>query len=254
MRFSAKKDIVIAAHRGNPCMVAENTMESFRSAIELGADMIETDIHLTQDGELVLMHDDDVKRMTGVSGLVRHMTLEEIQQLTVGDPTLAMHVPTLKEFLELCAPVKDLLLDLEIKVYAHTEGIERMKETVDKTIALCDTFDLQNRILFNSFDAAVLEYIHKKYGKRFLLHGYYPYHDIMRNITIDPAEYLDYACYWGTGETAKKCCEALLSQGIAPCTGSRTAEKDFFEHASFGCAMFTENDPASALRWREQLK
>lgn len=254
MQFKAKNGVVIAAHRGNSKFVAENTLEAFRSAIALGVDMVETDIHMTKDGELVIMHDSDVKRMTGVSELVRNMTFEEVRTLKVGDPALNMQVPTLKEFLDLCAPVQGLLLDLEIKVYSDVEGYDRMTEAVDKTIALCSEYSLAGRILFNCFDAAVLEYIYQKHGNRFLYHGYYPYCEIMRNVTVDPEKYLDYACFWASGEQAKQSCKALISQGVAPCSGCDTAENTFFELASYGCAMFTENDPKTVLKWRDQLK
>ena len=58
MRFDAEKGIIIAGHRGNPAEFTENTLESFKSAVDLGVDMIETDSHTTKDGKLVLMHDD----------------------------------------------------------------------------------------------------------------------------------------------------------------------------------------------------
>ena len=254
MQFKAKNGVVIAAHRGNSKFLPENTLPAFQSAIELGADMLETDIHITKDGELVLMHDDDVKRMTGVSGRVYNMTFEEVRALRVGNPALNLQVPTLKEFLDLCAPVKGLLLDLEIKVYSDAEGYEIMTEAVDKTIALCNNYPLENRILFNCFDAAVLEYIYKNNGHRFLYHGYYPYREIMHNVTVEPEEYLDYACFWAGGEQAKQCCQTLLNQGVAPCSGSNTPEPVFFELAGYGCAMFTEDNPKSALEWRNKLK
>ena len=253
MQFKAKNGVVIAAHRGNSKFVAENTLEAFRSAIALGVDMVETDIHITKDGELVLMHDDDVRRMTGVFGRVCNMTFAEVQNLCVGDPSLNFRVPTLKEFLDLCAPVPGLLLDLEIKVYSDAEGYDIMTEAVDKTIALCSKYPLENRILFNCFDAAVLEYIYQKHGNRFLYHGYYPFREIMRNVTLDPARYLDYACFWAGGEQAKESCKALMQLGIAPCSGCDTAKEQFFELAGYGCAMFTENNPKQALQWRDQL-
>ena len=74
MTFEAKKNIVIAGHRGNPAAFPENTMDSFRSAVELGVDMVETDIHVSRDGKLVLIHDHEVDRTTDGTGLVREKT------------------------------------------------------------------------------------------------------------------------------------------------------------------------------------
>ncbi len=68
MRFNTKNKIIVAGHRGDPAHAAENTLKSFKSAIDLGADMIETDIHSTKDVHLVLMRDADVSRTTDGSG------------------------------------------------------------------------------------------------------------------------------------------------------------------------------------------
>ena len=256
MKFNAEKGIVIAGHRGDPAHHPENTMESFRAAIACGADMIETDVHLTRDGMPVLLHDHDLAR-TGVgrsasAGRICDLTAAEAAQLNVGTAAQPMQIPTLEELLALTAAAPTLLLDLEIKVYLADEGAARVDEVIEKTVALIEKYHLDGRVLFNSFDAFVLERIHQKYGRRFLLHGYYPY-DIMANVQADPASYLDYACYWASGEKAKASCDFLIAHGIAPCTGSHTPEADFFEAARLGCAMFTENDPAAAIRWRDRL-
>lgn len=252
MKFETGNKILIAGHRGNPSEFPENTMASFQSAVEIGVDMIETDIHLTKDGVLVLIHDNDVDRTTDGTGPVSEKTYEDIRKLNAGTEEIPCSIPTLSEFLEYCASVPDLLLDLEIKVYLNDEGSERVKYAVDETIKMCEEKGLGDKIILNSFDAYVLEYIYKTYGKKYLIHGYYPY-SIMDNIKLDPTEYLDYACYWASGEESKKKCDDLLNLNINPCTGSNTQEKDFFEAVSFGCKMFTENDPARLIEWRKQL-
>ena len=252
MTFVAKKNIVIAGHRGNPAAFPENTMDSFRSAVELGVDMVETDIHVSRDGKLVLIHDHEVDRTTDGTGLVREKTFEELEALNAGTAERPAKIPTLREFLEYCAGVPGLFLNLEMKVYLDDEGPERVAYAVDETVKLCEELGLSKRILFNSFDAYVLEYIYRTYRRKYLLHGYYPY-DIMSHVELDPAEYLDYASYWSSGEGAKRKCGELKALGIEPCTGSNTKEADFYEAASYGCGMFTENDPKSALAWREFL-
>lgn len=253
MNNKCDKGIIIAGHRGDPKNFPENTLESFKSAIDTGADMIETDIHATLDGELVLIHDHDVKRTTDGEGLVKDMTFEQIRALNAGDENRFMNVPTLSELLELAQNSDRLLLDLEIKVYLNDEGEDRVAYTVDKAVELCERYGISDeRIMFNCFDAYVLEYIHKKYGKRFVLHGYYPF-DILANIKSDPLSYLDFACHWLGGEEAKAACDYLISHGIAPCTGSSTSSERFFELAAYGCKMFTENDPGSALKFRNKL-
>ena len=61
---------MLGGHRGNPAEHPENTLASFRSAIELGCDMVECDVHLTSDGELAVIHDHQLERTTDGKGMV----------------------------------------------------------------------------------------------------------------------------------------------------------------------------------------
>lgn len=97
--------LLLGGHRGNPDEFPENTMASFRSAIDLGVDLIECDVHLTADGQLAVIHDHLLDRTTTGRGLVRDMTLAEIKRLDAGSwksPQFRNErVPTLDEVLEL---------------------------------------------------------------------------------------------------------------------------------------------------------
>ena len=97
----------------------------------------------------------------------------------------------------------------------------------------------------------VLEYLYKTYGKRFRIEGFYPF-SVMENVTVDPAEYIDSACYWAKGEEAKRICSELKEMGVEPWV-SNVDEDGFFEAVALGCTMVTHNDPAKAMRWRERL-
>jgi len=83
-------------HRGAMGYEPENTLISFQKAIELGADMIELDIHLCKSGELVVIHDEKVDRTTNGRGFVRDKTLAELKQLDAGK---WQAIPTLEEVL-----------------------------------------------------------------------------------------------------------------------------------------------------------
>ena len=72
------------AHRGASARAPENTLESFRLAMEAGAGGLELDVHMTLDGEIVVIHDPTVDRTTNGSGAVARMTLDEIQGLDAG--------------------------------------------------------------------------------------------------------------------------------------------------------------------------
>ncbi|MBQ5357334.1 MAG: glycerophosphodiester phosphodiesterase, partial [Oscillospiraceae bacterium] len=74
----------IYAHRGFSEKYPENTMLAFRKAAELGVEGLEIDVHLTKDGELVVMHDENTVRTTGVNALIKDLTLEEFKALDAG--------------------------------------------------------------------------------------------------------------------------------------------------------------------------
>jgi len=76
--------VEIVAHRGSSDDAPENTVASAHLAWERKADAVELDIHLTKDGKLAVIHDDNTQRTTGVSGTISGMTLEEIQKLDAG--------------------------------------------------------------------------------------------------------------------------------------------------------------------------
>lgn len=74
----------VCAHRGDSAYYPENTIPAFISAAELGVDIIETDVHLTKDGYLVIWHDDTLDRNTNGTGTLESHTLEELKALDAG--------------------------------------------------------------------------------------------------------------------------------------------------------------------------
>ena len=84
-------------HRGAAGLEPENTMRSFKRAIDLDVDMIEFDVYSCKSGEVVVIHDDTVDRTTNGHGLVADMTLEELKKLDAGK---GEKIPTLEEVLD----------------------------------------------------------------------------------------------------------------------------------------------------------
>jgi glycerophosphoryl diester phosphodiesterase len=82
-RPAARRPLVIA-HRGGAGVWPENTLHAFERAVGLGADVIETDVRLTADGALVLVHDETVARTTDGAGRVSELTLAELKRLDAG--------------------------------------------------------------------------------------------------------------------------------------------------------------------------
>ena len=97
--------VLLGGHRGNAAECPENTLASFRSAIELGVDVIELDVHRSDDGGLPVIHDHLIDRTTNGSGLVRDFTMDELKRFDAGswkDPSFAGEpIPSLQEVLRL---------------------------------------------------------------------------------------------------------------------------------------------------------
>ncbi|SRR5579875_2510472 len=81
--FSGKRPRVIG-HRGTAGTVPENTLESFQQALFDGADILETDVHLSADGEVIISHDPTVDRTTDGTGAIATMTVSQLKQLDAG--------------------------------------------------------------------------------------------------------------------------------------------------------------------------
>lgn len=105
------------AHRGASGYAPENTHAAFARAISMGADAIETDIRMSHDGELVLIHDATVTRTTDGNGPVADHSLDELRALDAGGwfaPAFAgEHVPTLDELIESFGPRVPLVLEIK---------------------------------------------------------------------------------------------------------------------------------------------
>jgi glycerophosphoryl diester phosphodiesterase len=121
----------------------ENTMASFERALELGADWIELDVHLSRDERLIVIHDETLERTTNGRGLVRDHTLAELRSLDAGD---GQRIPTLEEVLE-WAKRRGTSVDIEIKnAPLYYEGIER------RVVAALNESGMADQVIVISFD------------------------------------------------------------------------------------------------------
>lgn len=99
------RTVTAVAHRGAPYRVRENTIDSLRSAVQLGADAVEIDVRLTRDGVPVLLHDETLKRLWEQDRPLRSLSSDEVRGLTAGG------VPTLMEALKETADSR-IMVDL----------------------------------------------------------------------------------------------------------------------------------------------
>lgn len=123
LRPAPRAHPLVIAHRGFSWIAPENTLASFRAALETGVEMAECDVYLSRDGVPVVIHDSELKRTTGAEGTVNEKTSAELALLDAGSwksrDFRGERIPTLVELLRL---VKGKLrLVIEIK----QEGIEK---------------------------------------------------------------------------------------------------------------------------------
>lgn len=127
----------IYAHRGNKSEYPENSLAAFQSAVKLGVEGIELDVHLSKDNEMVVIHDETLDRTTNKSGEVQTLTLAELKQanlLNVDGSVSEELLPTLAEVLNLLDELTftgDLNIELKTDQNEY-QGIEKLvKELIE---------------------------------------------------------------------------------------------------------------------------
>jgi glycerophosphoryl diester phosphodiesterase len=133
--------MVVVGHRGCAALEPENTLRAFRRAVDLGCDYVETDVRLSRDGRLVLMHDETVDRTTSGTGRVAELLFEEIRALDAGN---GEQIPTLDEVLALLGGRVQLLCELK------GEG------TPDEAVRIVQEAAMSASVVFTCFDLSLL--------------------------------------------------------------------------------------------------
>jgi|SRR5680860_309628 len=101
---------VIVGHKGAAGYATENTLESFKLAIEIGCNRAEMDVRLTKDNQVIVFHDKEVSNLTNGVGFVSEMTLDQIRQLDYKD---GGKIPTLQEVINVCKNKIDFQIELK---------------------------------------------------------------------------------------------------------------------------------------------
>lgn len=140
---------VCIAHRGFSGIAPENTLIAFQKAIELNPDGFELDVHLSKNGELIVIHDNAVDRTTNGKGKVTELTLAELKQLDAGswfDKKYAgERIPTLAEALELAKNKIDVMVEL------------KAVGTPEKAVPLIEQFGMVDQVVIFSFSSDLLK-------------------------------------------------------------------------------------------------
>ena len=130
--------LAVMAHRGGSLEAPENTIESFKYSLEIGSDIIETDIQLSSDGVPYIFHDDDLKRILGIHKNFNELLSSEIDELNIfGDYKIPTLEETLKQF-----PNTRFQIDF------------KTDEVVDPAIEIINKFpDIKKNLCFASFSS-----------------------------------------------------------------------------------------------------
>lgn len=140
---------LIFGHRGAPDETPENTIAGFQRAVELNLDGVELDARLCKSGELVVLHDDNVDKVTNGSGQVAELSFEELRQLDAGcrfgESFKGEMIPTLEETLDVLG--KEMIVNIELKTRSiPDDGLET------KVVALVERMRLQSSVILSSFN------------------------------------------------------------------------------------------------------
>ncbi|MCJ7689798.1 MAG: glycerophosphodiester phosphodiesterase [Clostridiaceae bacterium] len=138
------------AHRGASAYFPENTMLSFEKALEMGCTGIETDVQMTRDGVLVLIHDEMVNRTTNGDGLVKDYTYSELNKLDagswMGEEFTGVKIPTVEELIYLVQD-KNIIINFEIK-----SGVIIYEDIEQKLIELIYKHKIAHKVILSSFN------------------------------------------------------------------------------------------------------
>lgn len=241
-RLEDRAEILVAGHRGIKTFYPENTLLSFKKALELKVDMIEFDLNLTKDKQIVIIHDNTLERTTNGTGLIHDYALCKIKQMDAGKwfaPEFeGLKIPTLIEFCDLISPYDDLLLNVEIKEKTH--------ETVDIAMQVLKEYGLIERSVFTCFDAEIIGYMHDGYGVK--TQGFPGF--LMQNFV--EGETGTYAKLYAVGIAMKYLTPELVQEfearGILPWAYCPDTGEQVNQAVECGARLVTVNNPEPALR------
>lgn len=152
---------LLYAHRGTPLDLPENTLPGFRRALELGAGALETDVHLTRDGHVVVSHDPDGRRLAGIDAEIRRSTVAEVKRWDLGARFVSrrgealsgrgFQVPLLEELL---AETPGVPINIDVK--------QRAPSMVGPLLELLERTGASDRVLIASFSSATLREVRRR--------------------------------------------------------------------------------------------
>ena len=245
----SEDNIFVAAHRGFSEKYPENTIPAFQAAIDLNVDQLEIDVRVTKDDQLVVIHDATVDRTTNGTGKVCDYTLEELRRLDAGswkgEEFKGLQIPTLIEFMDLVKDLPDMTIDFEFKEYPVAGWEEKSYSVCDRVMKIIDDYGYNDRCVINTFNGKLHGYIHKKYGKKYRQHVYYP-PAYMGEYDEEPYNYAYCSCMF---RSVKKDYDWMKARGVQPWAGASVKNAETVDQAiADGAVLITCNNPDVILQ------
>jgi glycerophosphoryl diester phosphodiesterase len=170
MNFSDLPTPLVIAHRGFKARCPENTLVSFREAVDAGALMIELDVTLSRDRRVVVIHDETLDRTTNGRGPVRECSFEDLKALDAGgwfsEKFKGERIPSLDEVFDLFQG--KTLVNVEIKPEAHESPMPDDAVEI-QVLSLARSCSMTDRVIVSSFEKKVIGRIASMDGKKPLL-------------------------------------------------------------------------------------
>ncbi|MDO5560735.1 MAG: glycerophosphodiester phosphodiesterase family protein [Oscillospiraceae bacterium] len=152
------KSTTVTAHRGGANFAPENTMDAVNYSISAGADYIEIDVQLTADNEVIVLHDDNLKRTTGFNGYPYKMNYSEIVKLDAGSYFSSdfseAYIPTFEEVLAACKG--KININIELKKTGSFGN-----QLPDQVMQLISDYQMEQQCVITSTTYSYLRYIKK---------------------------------------------------------------------------------------------
>lgn len=238
-----EKKVQLFAHRAGAHEQDENTLAAFQACYEKGLRGFETDVRITKDGELVIMHDATLERTTTGKGIVEELTAAEIRQFKTrkGNPILF-----LRELLEFVNARPGLYIEFEMKTSPNSYPQEKMEKYCDQLYAeIHRSKPAGSTYLMTSFDKRPLRYLKSKYPSVDLLF-----------ITSSPLtkEVIDQTLELGINRvgcnlsgTSRKMVKQAQSEGLLVSCWPGLNVNDFILGVYLGCDYLCSDVPVAVL-------
>jgi len=232
---------MIIAHRGVSFTLPENSLPAFEASWELGVDGIEGDFHLTKDGEIVCIHDEDTERVCKTSAIIHKSTLQDLKKLELyyeGDTSLNIKIPTLTEVIKTVPKGKKIFIEIK----CSTEIVSPLLSQLSKSKMNADQIVI---ISFNSDVIKTVKNLNPVY-KAFFLYSCEDARDI--DDVIKDALKIKANGISTDNESSKLFVEKVIESGLEYHSWTIDDADVALQLIEWGASSITTNDPESIMK------